>query len=244
VSQKEAAITQAVKFSKKCAECGLRNFPGEERCSRCDAELLRGSKRVVKPKEIRTEEISIESGKPGHSSIRRLVILASTLVVLFGVVLFYVRQDQHAAPEALSEVSVAPPATTDAESAASNPAEDEARSEESAKQVMARLKRFQMTAQPNMRYEDYDQMLNQLEQDLNNVLPSMVSQKPRDQSLRQEVAGALRDYNAARNWWKTTIRNSTVLHDSDRVERLQVEWASAQTHLDNAEKLLGSESRP
>ena len=60
---------------------------------------------------------------------------------------------------------------------------------------------------------------------------------------RQEVAGALRDYNAARNWWKTTIKNSSVLHDNDRVERLQVEWASAQTHLDKAEKLLG-ESRP
>jgi hypothetical protein len=101
-----------------------------------------------------------------------------------------------------------------------------------------------MTAQPNMRYEDYDQMLNQLETDLSNVLPNMSSRKPSDQSLRQEVAGALRDYNAARNWWKTTIRNSTVLHDNDRLERLQVEWASAQTHLDRAEKLLTSESRP
>ena len=238
MSQKEAAITQAVKFSKKCAECGLRNFPGEERCSRCDAELLRGSKRVVKPKEIRTEAISIESGKPGHSRIRTLVILAATLVVLFGVVLFYVRQDQHAAPEVLSEVSVTPPAPTDAENAAPNPADEEARSQESAKQVVARLKRFQMTNQTNMRYEDYDQMLNQLEVDLNSILPSMVSHKPSDESLRQEVAGALRDYNAARNWWKTTIKNSSVLSDNDRVERLQVEWSSAQTHLKNAEKLL------
>ncbi|HMJ26538.1 MAG TPA: hypothetical protein VK475_11940 [Pyrinomonadaceae bacterium] len=173
-----------------------------------------------------------------------MVILATALVLLSGVVLFYVRQDLQAAPDAASEVSAVPPVTADAENAAPNSADDEAGTHESAKQVMARLKRFQMTAQPNMRYEDYDQMLNQLESDLNSVLPNMSSRKPSDQSLRQEIEGALRDYTAARNWWKTTIRNSAVLHDNDRVERLKVEWASAQTHLDNAEKLLASDSQP
>ncbi len=61
---------------------------------------------------------------------------------------------------------------------------------------------------------------------------------PSDESFRQEIAGALRDYTAAGNWWKTTIRNSSVLKDADRTARLQVEWASAQMHLDNAQKLL------
>lgn len=239
MSQKTSAIDQAVKFSKKCPECGLRNFPGEERCSRCDAELARGSKRVEKPKEI-----LIDSAKPVRSRLRSLVILASALVVLLGVVLFYVRQDLAAPPEPLGEVSVAQPTTAEVADAGQNPAEEAAHSQESATQILAKLKRFQMTVQPNMRYEDYEQMVNQLETDLNNILPTMVSHKPSDEKLRQEVAGALRDYTAARNWWKTTIQFSSVLHEKDRVDRLQVEWASAQTHLNNAEKLLGADSRP
>jgi hypothetical protein len=77
-----------------------------------------------------------------------------------------------------------------------------------------------------------------LEADVNSILPTLVSHSPSDEKLRQEVTGAVRDYKAALDWWKTTLSYSNVLSDADRVERLQVEWASAQTHLRNAEKQL------
>lgn len=231
MSEKTAALDQAIKFSKKCAECGLRNFPGEERCSRCDAELSRNAHRAAKPKESRTR-----SAKPRRTKARKRVILSAALVVLLGLVLFYVRQDLPGTREALGLISAAQTAATE-----SGPAEasaEEAHSQESAKQVVAALKRFHIAAQPNMRYEDYDRMLNQLEADVNSILPTLVSHSPSDEKLRQEVTGAVRDYKAALDWWKTTLSYSNVLSDADRVERLQVEWASAQTHLRNAEKQL------
>lgn len=232
MSEKMAAIDQAVKFSKKCPECGLRNFPGEEHCSRCDAELARGAKRSAKPKEI----VEFEPADSKSSKARSLIVLATTLFILLGLVLFYARQNLPGTPEALGEVAVAQP------DAAIDPSEKRIEphslNQAPAKQLVARLKRFQGTAQLNMRFEDYDQMLNQLESDVNELLPGLVTYTPAEQSLRKEVGGAIRDYTAARNWWKTTIKNSSVLNDNDRVERLKVEWASAQTHLDNAEKLL------
>jgi hypothetical protein len=234
MSQKTAAIEQAVKFSKKCSECGLRNFPGDARCSRCEAELARGGKN----KAAKPIEVSVDSAQPGPAKVRRLAILATALVVLFGLVLFSVRQDLQGPREVLAEVSVAQPETSQTGEPESKSGDEDVRSQESAKQVLIRLRSFQRTARTNMRYEEYDQMLTQLEADMNSILPTVVGHKPSDQNLRQEVAAALRDYSAARNWWKTTIKNSNVLDDSDRVERLQVEWSSAQTHLDNAEKLL------
>lgn len=231
MSEKTTAIDQAIKFSKKCAECGLRNFPGEERCSRCDAELSRSAQRTAKPREYRAR-----SPKPQRSLKLQRLILSAALVVLLGLILFYVRQDLPGSREALGLISTAQTAAT--EGGPSDASTEETRSQESAKQAVAALKHFQISTQPGMRYEDYDRMLNQLESDLNTVLPSVVSHTPNDEKLRQEVVGALRDYSAARNWWKTAISYKNVLSDADRLERLQVEWASAQTHLRNAETLL------
>ena len=89
-----------------------------------------------------------------------------------------------------------------------------------------------------MSYDQYNEMLTNLNAELNNTLPTFVRHDPSDERFRQEVAGAVRDYAAAGNWWKTTIKNSSVLSEADRTARLQVEWGSAQKHLDNAEKLL------
>ena len=69
-------------------------------------------------------------------------------------------------------------------------------------------------------------------------MPSFVRQNPGDEIFRQEVAAALREYTAAGNWWKTTIANSSVFTEDDRSERTRRNWASARTHLTNAEKVL------
>jgi hypothetical protein len=128
------------------------------------------------------------------------------------------------------------------EQPAQNATVEDAQSEEPAKQVLAGLRHFQEhfqdTPKSSMTYEEYDQMLTHLKADLNDTLPTFVRHSPSDERFRTEVAAALRDYTAAGDWWKTTIRNSKVLNDADRTTRLQAEWGSAQTHLDNAEKLL------
>jgi len=233
MSQKTAAIDQAVKFSKKCPECGLRNFPDAERCRRCDSELSRGSTGTREFRHVR-----IESGAPAQPRVRSLLILATSLVVLFAVVMFYVRRDLQGAIAALREAVVAQPSTAEVEISGEDPAYQDARSLKSAGRILAELKRFRVTTQNSMTYDEYDEMLVHLEADLNSTLPAFARHEPDDENFRQEVAAALRDYTAARNWWKTTLRNSRVLNDNDRVARLQEEWSSARTHLDNAEKLL------
>jgi hypothetical protein len=232
VSEKTAALDQAIKFSKKCAGCGLRNFPGAERCSRCDAELSRNSQRVG----AKAREYNFRPAHTRRSSKRKSLILLTTLVVLLGLVVFYVQQDLPGSRQAIDLISSAQNAPTS--DAPLDPIAEAARSQESAKRAVAAVKHFGASTQPTMSFEDYDRMLSQLESDLNSSLPTLVSHSPSDEKLRQEVSGALRDYSAARNWWKTTIDYSHALSDADRVERLQVEWASAQTHLRNAETLL------
>src|SRR5260370_8412930 len=89
-----------------------------------------------------------------------------------------------------------------------------------------------------MSYEEYDDMLTRLKADLNDTLPTFVRHNASDEAFRQEVAAALRDYTAAGSWWKTTIKNSSVLNDADRNERLQADWSSAQPHPYTPYKLL------
>ena len=237
MSQKAAAIFQAVKFSKKCPDCGLKNFPDADQCKRCEADL---SRRSTGTKVIK--QISDNSGRRRQPRVRRVLIFAGSLAMLFALVLFYASQVPQGASqvpqgaqEAISEVPVAQAETSES---APDPAQQEAQSQRSATQVLSGLKHFQSATQSNMTYDQYDQMLSQLKNDLNSTLPSFVRHNPSDESFRQEVAAALRDYTAAGNWWKTTIRNSQVLTDADRIVRLQAEWKSAQTHLDKAEKLL------
>jgi len=89
-----------------------------------------------------------------------------------------------------------------------------------------------------MSYEEYDEMLNRLRSDLNSKLPSFVDHNPGDETFRKEVEGAIRDYTAAQNWWKTVMRNSSVLSDADRTERIIPSWTSAKAHIENAEQAL------
>jgi len=233
MSQKTAAIAQAVKFSKLCSECGLRNFADADRCRRCESDLSR--RRSIRAREVK--QIPVDAGEPGSFKARRVLTLAVP-IILFLLIFFYVRQGFQETQANPSEVEVAQTVPPQPQQPGENSAPENAQSPEAAKEVLAGLKRFQGASQNKMSYEEYDQMLTQLKADVNDMLPTFVRHSPSDESFRQEIAGALRDYTAAGNWWKTTIRNSSVLKDADRTARLQVEWASAQMHLDNAQKLL------
>src|SRR2546423_465274 len=144
------------------------------------------------------------SGEPGQFKTSRVLILSSALVVLSVLLLFYFRQDPQGTQASLSDPAVVQP--TPSEQPAQEVAPNDPQSQESAKQVLIALKRFQDATERNMTYEEYDEMLIRLNADLNNTLPTFVRHEPDDESFRQEVAGALRDYTAAQNWWKTVIR--------------------------------------
>jgi len=108
--------------------------------------------------------------------------------------LFYFRQDPQGTQAALSDTAVVQP--TPSEQPAQDVAPMDTQSQESAKQI-CHIKRFQTRPKGNMSYEEYDEMLTSLKADLNSTLPTFVRHAPNDESFRQEVAGALRDYTAA-----------------------------------------------
>jgi hypothetical protein len=180
------------------------------------------------------------SGEPGQFNISRVLILSAALVVLLGLLLFYFRQEPQETQAALNDTAVVQP--TPSAQPAQDVASQDLQSEQAAKQILTALKRFQDATERKMTYDKYNEMLIHLNADLNDTLPTFLRHQPDDESFRQEVAGALRDYTAAQNWWKTVIRNSQVLTDADRTDRLKIEWGSAQTHIDNAEKLLQREN--
>lgn len=236
MSQKTAAADQAVKFSRKCSECGLRNFVDAKVCRRCDAELLSRSAGAKKVLPVRESTNQARQSKAG-----RILIFVAAAAILSVMLLFSVRRVPQGTETLAGPVDGAESAKQSAQSvqdSGQNAVIQDDESEEPAKQVLAGLKHFQETPKLTMSYEEYDQMLANLKADLNNTLPAFDRHQPSDERFRKEVAAALRDYTAAGNWWKTTIRNSKVLNDSDRTTRLQVEWGSAQAHLDNAEKQL------
>ncbi len=183
------------------------------------------------------------SGELGQFKVSFVLTLAVAVAILLVLLLFYFRQNpqttQAATQAAPNETGVAqPPPPPQSEAPVQDLAQTNRQSEEAAKRVLAGIKRFQGATESSMSYEEYDDMLTRLKADLNDTLPTFVRHNPSDEAFRQEVAAALRDYTAAGNWWKTTIRNSSVLNDADRDERVQPSWRSAQTHLDNAQKLL------
>jgi len=175
----------------------------------------------------------------GRSTFNSAWILAALAVVLLGVVVLYMRQGPPVTTEAASEAAaVETPATPDAKQPVENAAEQNSQSEAAASQILAELKRFQDATERGMEYAEYQKGLESLKNDLNTALPSFVSHDPNDENFRQEVAGALREYTAAGNWWKTSIDNSSVFTAADRNERTQKNWAAARAHLTNAEKML------
>ena len=150
------------------------------------------------------------------------------------------RQAPQETPEPGSEAVVAQTsAAPDAEQPVQSAAEQNSQSEAVAKQIVTNLKHFQDATESGMDFKEYEQKLNSLKSDLNSALPSFQRHLPGDDTFRQEVASALRDYTAAENWWKTTITNNTVFTEADRKERTQKNFESAQAHLANAEKSLG-----
>ncbi len=160
-------------------------------------------------------------------------------VLLGGLFWLYILKDQQATPEPVAETAVVQPAPEPAQqqeaTAQANP-----ESREAAKQVLAGLKRFEGATNPGMSYEEYDEMLARLRSELDSKLPSFVDHNPGDETFRKEVEGAIRDYTAAQNWWKTVIRNSSVLSDADRTERLVPNWTSAKAHIENADQALAN----
>jgi len=228
--QKAATINNATASTKKCFHCGLTNFAQTDRCKRCKSDLSL-------PLKVRKNDkrMPSNSAEVGRSSFSFTWILASVVVVLLGLVFFYMRQ----APEVGLEAVVAQTLVTrDAEQPEQNAVEQNSQSEAAATQIVTDLKRFQDATESGIDYNEYDKKLSSLKSDLNNTLPSFVRHDASDETFRQEVDAALRDYTAAGNWWKTTITNSTVFTEADRNERTQRNFESARTHITNAEKTL------
>lgn len=229
--QKAATNNHATESSKKCPHCGLRNFADTNQCRRCKSDFSLPLN-VAKDDNLRGN-----SGELGRSTFSFAWILAALAVVLLGLVLFYMRQGPQDLPELRGEAPVAQ-TPADAEQPGEKAVEQDSRSEAAATEIVAELKRFHDAMESVKDYSEYDKKLNSLKTDLNKTLPSFVRHDPSDEIFRQEVAAALRDYTAAGNWWKTSITNSSVFTEADRTERTQRNWASARTHLTNAEKTL------
>ena len=208
------------------------NFADKTRCARCNDDLVLP---LGEPETI--QHLSESSDDFGR--LKGGVIVIFVAVLLVGLIWLYVRKDSAATPELISETTVVQPTTQQAEQLGQVTTPAEPQSREAAKHVLAGLSRFQAATHPNMSYEEYDEMLSKLKADLNSTLPSFVDHKPEDETFRREVEAAIRDYTAARNWWKTTITNSSVLTDADRTERIIPNWTSAKGHLETAEQVLG-----
>lgn len=145
------------------------------------------------------------------------------------------KQDPPPTSAAVTKARVSKAAAPQPEQPQADSAQQNPQSEEAAREVLAELKRFQGATESSMGYDEYDEMLNHLKAVSDNAVPAFALS---DRSFALEVEGAVRDYTAAGNWWKTTIRNNGVFSDADRSERTQPLWNSARTHVDNAEKML------
>jgi len=184
----------------------------------------------------------MSAGKAKDSGARVTFILAGVILVTAGLVILFVllsaRKGSEETPVAVNEAKVEEPAPVQSE--APDTAAQDAASKEAANKILTELKEFQAATQNKMSFEEYDGMLTRLSANLNSTLPTFARHGSDDDSFRQEVAAALREYDAARNWWKTCTRNSGALNENDRTERLQADWNEAQTHLDNAQKFYSA----
>lgn len=230
MSQKPVIANSAAGSFKKCSRCGLKNLAAKTNCARCTRDLS-----LPVNESRQSEQLSKSSGQFGQSKVAVVLIVAGLL--LLGLVLLYMRQRPQPTEVAVNQLPVAQPATQQAEPPAGAIAQDP-ESKEAATHVLGQLRHLQRATESSMTYEEYDEMVTRLKTDLNNTLPLYVDHKPGDETFRREVEAMVRDYEAAQNWWKTTMRNSSVLSDADRTERLTASWTSAKTHLENAEQAL------
>jgi hypothetical protein len=226
-------INPTINSSKKCVHCGLRNFPDKTICQRCKSDLSLPFNVASSDKQMHAE--SEKSNRSKFSAAR--IFAALVVVVLLALALLFMRTGPEATAPLEGNMAVTQtPVTPETEQPRANSIEQDSQSDAAATQVITELKRFQNATETGMDYAEYDRQLNKLKADLNATLPSFVRHNPTDETFREEVAGALREYTAARNWWKTTVANSTVFTEADRNERTQRNWASARTHITNAEK--------
>ena len=233
VLKETASINNASDSSKKCPSCGLRNFAGANKCKRCKSDLSAPLK--VTKNEKRVPADSAESDRSNYS----FVWIGAVLVVVALGLVFYMKQGPQETAEPGSEAVVAQTsAAPEPEQPVQSEAEQNSQSEVAAKQIVTNLKHFQ-DATENMDFKEYQKKLDSLRSDLNSTLPTFVRHLPSDETFRQEVDSALRDYTAAENWWKTTMNNNSVFSEADRKERTQKNFESARTHLENAERLMG-----
>jgi len=226
---KMPTIVNFSESSKKCAHCGLTNFPDHVRCARCGNDVW-----VPVTEPTSDEQLSNNSREFGRVKIS--VIIAA--VLLSSLVFLYFRKGPQGTPGAASETFAAQPSIQEGEQPAQDTAKENPESREAARHVLAGLKRFQAAANSSMSYEEYEEMLGRLKADMENTLPSFTDHNTGDESFRAEVNAAIRDYTAAGNWWKTVIRNSSVFTDADRTEKLVANWTSAKAHLETAEQML------
>lgn len=233
MAQTAASLNQRVESTVKCSHCGLTNFRAADQCKRCKTELsssLTGG--------IDNKPVLEYSADPARSQVRLVLISAVILAVLAALVMFYLRQGPLAAPEALNQSVGTQPATLQPQAEGNHSLQLNPQSVEAASKVLGNLKRFQQATDNDLSYAEYDQMVNQMNADLNNIMPAFAGHSPSDETFRQETAAAVRDYLAARNWWKTTVTYSSALDDTDRKEKLKLDWTSAKTHIENAEKVI------
>ena len=228
----EADIIQYSDSSKKCLKCGLRNFANTGKCRRCKSDLSLSPKSSKDDQQLRDK-----SAESRRATSRFAWFTTALAIVLLGLAVLYMSPGSQVSPVPVSE-AFAQPAAPAVEQQIMDPAQQNSKSEAAVTTVMVELKRFQDAAESGLEYKDYDQKLTSLKSDLNRKLPSFARHNPTDETFRQEVGAALRDYSAAQNWWKTTLTNSSVFTTADRDERTQKNWASARAHLTNAEKML------
>lgn len=234
VSKEAAKINHATASAMKCFHCGLRNFADAKQCKRCKSDLSPSLNGAKGEKPMRAN-----SGEFGRPRFISAWILTASVVVLLGLVFLYLRQGPLETTQARGAAVVAqPPTAPDTEQPGQNAVERDSQSEAAATQVVTYLKRFQAATESGLDYNEYDKKLNSLKTDLNDTLPSFVRYHTSDESFREEVAAALRDYTAAGSWWKTTMTNGSVFSAADRNERTQRNFDSARNHLTNAEKTL------
>lgn len=240
MSQKAANINHQATSGKRCPQCGLVNFAGTKRCKRCKAELS------LPPAEILNKRAARDSfPELGRSKIKPFWIIAVFLVVLLALGALYVGQKPQEAQEVVKETQetvkkaeVEQSGKPETEQEREDRARQNAQSREATAKVLEQLKQMQWATGSSLSYDEYNEMLVDLKAELDRTLPSFVGHDSGDENFRHEVDAGLREYTAARDWWKTTIQYSSVLTDTDRTEKLQMHWSAAQSHLDNAEKEL------
>jgi len=233
VSQETATITHATGPSIKCLTCGLRNFADAKECRRCKTDP---SQPMIEAKDVKLlDDDSADSSASKFNYAWVLVLVVGGLLIVGMLYMWQSSID----PEADPIQAAAAPAAAVSEQPAVDLAKENERNQEVATEILTEVKRFQASAEGEMTFEQYEEKLKKLRVELNNKLPNFSRREPSDETFRKEIEGALREYDAAANWWKTTITYNAAINEADRKERTQKNWTSAGAHLATAEKMLG-----